>query len=44
MKEQDELPKLVAVLTEQSISTHLKAKKSPSQKLKLLFSALRGII
>lgn len=37
MKEQDELPKLVAVLTEQSISTHLKANKSPSQKLKLCF-------
>lgn len=34
VKEHDELPKLVSVLTEQSISTHLKAK---SEKLNLCF-------
>lgn len=40
IKEQDELPKLVAVLTEQSVSTHLKQQtNSPSPKVVTLLSA-----
>lgn len=38
IKEQDELPKLVSVLTEQSISTHLKPNKKPKSKAETLLS------